>query len=104
MSLDLNQSNVSLDNPIFNPMLVNLQANILKGHGRNFAYHLFFQIEECKIEEARKWIIYFTSSKITNAYTQLYDAGIKKKDIFYDGGPVYTLSLSNYACKKLNIK
>ena len=104
MSVDLNQSNVTLDKPLFNPLLTNLQANILKFHGRKFAHHLFIQFKTETIAEAKKWIIYFASSKLTNAYTQLYDAARHKSDPAHDGGTVYTLSLSNYGYKTLKIK
>jgi len=101
MLLDLKQSNVSLD-PKFGPMLSNLQANILKGHGRNFAFHLFFSFDRTKVVEIKSWIAAF-SEKIKSAEEQIQDnSNYKKSGI--DGGVLNTLSLSAHGFDVLGLK
>ena len=102
MPLDLKQSNVSLD-PKFEPMLSNLQANILKGHGRNFAFHIFFSFKESKIEATKKWIIDFADQKIKTAKQQLIE-NKERKASGKDGGIVFTLSLSAHGYDALDLE
>lgn len=102
MSLNLHQSRVTLT-PQFLPMLHNLQANILKFHGRHFAHHLFIQVRPDQSEEAKIWISNFAESKITSSFQQLGDAALKKIDKAFDGGTIFTLSLSNFGYKTLKI-
>ena len=40
-----------------------VQANILKGHGRKFAYHIFLQFQSDKIADACKWMAGFAASR-----------------------------------------
>jgi len=102
--MNLEQSSgISLDDPKFDRLLSNLQANILKFHGRNFAYHLFFKFQEERGTLARKWISNFASSSITSAKRQLTDARDFKCGKLGDGGPVFTLSLSKYGFEKLEL-
>lgn len=90
MSLNLHQSGVSLSDPQFGTMLDNLQANILKGHGRHFSYHLFFEFDPAKTDQAKQWIADF---KVTTAMQQLKQTA--ERDITgKDGGTIFTLSLS----------
>ena len=102
MPLDLNQSNVSLDNPVFSSMLENLQANILKGHGRDFAHHLFFQLNSNASETAKSWISQFAAS-ITTSKDQLEKTKLFDEHKITDGGPIVTLSLSSTGYDKLEI-
>ncbi|PBJ08083.1 Dyp-type peroxidase [Flavobacterium sp. ACN6] len=101
MALTLEESKVNTEQH-FSEMLNDLQANILKHHGRNFAYHLFLAVKEGKADEAKNWITNFATSKITSTAKQLIDSNIRKQyDI--DGGTVYTLSLSKSGYDKLEI-
>ena len=102
MALTLEESNVS-NNQEFTEMLNDLQANILKHHGRDFAYHLFLTIKSEKSVEAKNWIADFAASKITSTAKQLVDSKIKKEHEI-DGGTVYTLSLSSSGYDKLEIE
>jgi hypothetical protein len=52
-ALDLTRSNIDPESPVFLPMLEDLQGNILKGHGRRFAHHIFLQLQAQKIVEAK---------------------------------------------------
>jgi len=66
-AFDLTESNVDPENPIFLSMLNDLQANIIKGHGRKFAYHIFLQLQVSRIGEAKQWIARFAGNRITSA-------------------------------------
>jgi Dyp-type peroxidase family len=82
---------------INDPLLDNLQANILKGHGRNFAHHLFFQFDVEKVNLAKDWISQFASSPggITSAEQQLETTADFKAGKRTDGGTIFTLSLTS---------
>jgi Dyp-type peroxidase family len=86
--------------PEFLPMLQDLQANILKGHGRKFAHHLFLQIKEGKMNEAKKWISHFAKSQITTAEEQL-EGRKRHREKRDDGGPMFCLSISATGYKNL---
>jgi Dyp-type peroxidase family len=92
-ALDLTQSSVDPENPLFQPVLNDLQANILKGHGRRFAYHIFLQLQAGKIGEAKKWISDFATNRITSAW-KLEQGRQRFKKTGADGGAVFTLSIS----------
>jgi deferrochelatase/peroxidase EfeB len=92
-TLDLTQSNVDRDSPVFQPMLSDLQANILKGHGRKFVYHIFLQLQGLEIVEAKQWIANFAETRITSALK--FEEGRRAyKATGEDGGAVFTLSIS----------
>lgn len=102
MALTLEETRVS-NNQQFSEMLNDLQANILKHHGRKFAFHLFLSVKNGKSHEAKNWIADFATSKITSTAKQLVDSKIKKvNDV--DGGTIYTLSLSSSGYNKLDIQ
>src|SRR5882724_2230551 len=91
--LDLTQSNVDHASAVFVPMLNDLQANILKGHGRKRAYHIFLQLDASKIAEAKKWIAEVAETRITSAL-ELERARQNFKATGVDGGAVFTISMS----------
>lgn len=86
---------------INDPLLDNLQANILKGHGRKFAHHLFFELDKSKADSARTWISQFATTGITSAKKQLQDTTDFKLGKTTDGGTIFTLSLSSSGYDKL---
>jgi deferrochelatase/peroxidase EfeB len=88
---------------IDNPLLDNLQANILKGHGRNFAHHLFLRFDKNKVDKVKAWISQFAGSKITSTSKQLKDKAAHHKNKSVDGGTVFTLSLSSAGYDKLGL-
>jgi|GEM_PF-380619 len=98
--INLNATNVSMDET-FTPMLRDLQANIIKHHGRDFAFHLFIQFDDTKA--VCKWIQSFAKKKITSAFRQLNSSKLHRENNL-DGGTVFTLSLSKYGYEKLNIE
>ena len=75
-------------------MLNDLQANILKGHGRRFAYHIFLQLEAPKIGEAKRWISDFATNRVTSAFNLEQGRQIFKAT-GADGGAVFTISISS---------
>lgn len=100
MPINLDQSNVSLDDPKFTTLLTELQANILKHHGRKFAYHIFVEIDKSKTPDALKWISDFAKNRITSAKKQLEQAKVFEESRI-DGGALSTLSLSSFGYSKL---
>lgn len=101
-ALDLRQSNVESGNPVFASMLSDLQANILKGHGRRFAYHIFLRLDKTKIADAKKWISGFAKNRVTSAL-KLQEGRQTFRATGADGGAVFTLSLSATGYTKLEI-
>ncbi|PWU19929.1 MAG: hypothetical protein C5B50_05720 [Verrucomicrobia bacterium] len=102
-TLDLTQSNVDPQTPAFQPMLRELQANILKGHGRRFAYHIFLRLDAAKTSQARKWISDFARTRISSALA-LEQGRQAFKATGADGGAVFTLSLSATGYSTLGFK
>lgn len=99
MALTLTETMIS-NNQQFAEMLDDLQANILKHHGRSHAYHIFLSLKEGKEEAAKNWIAAFAVSKITSAAKQHVDSDNKHK-FKIDGGTIYTLSLSSSGYDRL---
>ena len=93
MSLDLSLKNVDPTKAVFQPMLNDIQPNIIKGHGRAYAWHLFVRLQPAKIKEARTWIAAFATNKIFNGAKQLVHRKHWKEE-GVDGGPVFMLSIS----------
>jgi Dyp-type peroxidase family len=89
-------------NPLHTVMLTNLQANILKHHGRSFAWHLFIQFNAQKAGDIKKWLGRF-SCTITNARKQLEDAAFHKTNKEYDGGMICCFFLTKQGYNKLGI-
>jgi Dyp-type peroxidase family len=93
MPLDLTLTGVDSLSPVFEPMLNDLQANIIKGHGRDYAYHIFLQLQPDKITDAKSWIANFAKTNIISAL-KLEEGRKSWKSAGIDGGPVFTLSIS----------
>lgn len=74
-------------------MLSQLQANILKYHGRAHAWHVFLTFNEDKKDAVKEWIGQY-AWRVTSAKTQLEDAGQHRADPLYDGGSVVCFFLS----------
>lgn len=74
-------------------MLSDLQANILKGHGRRYAYHMFLQLRPQNIGEAKGWISKFATNRLTSAL-KLEEGRQIFKATGSDGGAVFALSIS----------
>lgn len=93
LPIDLTQSGIDPSNPLHIPFLADLQANILKSHGRKFAYHIFLQLTPDKIAAAKTWIADFANGRITSALA-LEQGRAAHKQFGADGGAVFTISIS----------
>jgi Dyp-type peroxidase family len=92
-ALDLSRTGVDTEDIAFQPMLKDLQANILKGHGRAFAHLIFLQLQPDNVAPAKTWIAKFAADRITSAM-KLEQARQRFKTTGADGGAVFTLSIS----------
>lgn len=84
---------VDFNLPEYREMLDNLQANILKSHGRDFARHLFVHFTATR-DEVRRWIKGFVAPKVTTAAQQLDQARAKRGGVSPNGGTVWGFFLS----------
>lgn len=80
---------VDPQDPELSSMLSNLQANILKPHGRDFATHLFLRFH-AKPNRVRAWIKEYIVPRVTTALSQFATSG--RADV--DGGIVCGFFLS----------
>ena len=83
----LNKTEIDVNDPELDCLLANLQANILKYHGRRHAWHVFLAFSPGKTDTASEWIRRY-AYRVTSAKTQLKDTARRKKDLAYDGGTV----------------
>ncbi|MFN9174932.1 MAG: hypothetical protein ACK58N_10600, partial [Synechocystis sp.] len=97
LSLVDNLDPIGHDDPIYEDFLSDLQGNILNGHGRDHAVHIFLQFIPGKTTEVKDWIAELASTKITSAKTQL-DASEQYKLHKIDAGLFthFALSVSGY--------
>lgn len=86
-------------NPDTDKRLDNLQANILKAHGRDEAYHIFLKFMGDK-NDVKAWIQTYADNPhyITSARKQLDDATLRKENENYSGGLLgcFFLSAAGY--------
>src|SRR2546422_345765 len=73
MSVDLGDTNIDPADPKYRPMLENLQGNILKGHGRKEADHLFLRFTGDRTA-VKAWIHGIGRAEVTSAKEQLDEA------------------------------
>lgn len=79
MSLDLTQTKLDPINAAVQPVLTDLQGNILKSHGRENAIHLFLHFT-ANPAAVRQWIKQFTQTYVTSAERQLLLCEIFRAD------------------------
>src|SRR3970282_1811785 len=75
MALNLNALlDLTLDE--MDPLLEDLQGNILKGHGREHSVHLFLKLHDGSdaATASSKWIETFANAYVTSARKQLLEA------------------------------
>jgi deferrochelatase/peroxidase EfeB len=93
---------VELDNPEpidisdskYEPLLSNLQGNILKSHGRDYSQHLFFRVRDPVL--ARAWISHFAESRVTSALEQ-YQQTSRHKQQDQPGAELFCNLMISYA-------
>jgi Dyp-type peroxidase family len=100
----LQATDIDVDDPNAFELLNNLQANILKHHGRTYAWHVFLQFVPGKEYEIKRWISENLAGQwrpyITSAYEQLKDVQkrhtkIENEKSDYDGGMITCFLLSS---------
>jgi Dyp-type peroxidase family len=100
MPLNLNSNFGPIDHndSIYQDFLADLQGNILNGHGRDHAVHIFVQFtQDKKVNEVKTWIANFAAIHITSAKGQL-DASEQYKLHKIDAGLFthFALTASGY--------
>jgi Dyp-type peroxidase family len=85
------------------PILPDMQAHILKHHGREHAYHLFLVFKKNKISQVKTAIRKLAKNNITSAKKQLDDAFQRSIDSDFDGGTVVVFSLSKFGYDTLGV-
>jgi Dyp-type peroxidase family len=76
MPLDLRQNRGPIDekDATFRDVLMDLQGNILEGHGRFHAVHLFINFNKDRIHDVKRWISKFANQQVTSAWAQVEQA------------------------------
>ena len=95
---NLNQTNVEI-NDAFVPVLKDLQANILKHHGREFAFHVFLNFKD--LAKTKTWLKSFVKKHITSTYTQLNQSE-EFRNLGKGDDTICTLSLSSFGYHFIN--
>ena len=85
LSLSSNFEPIDQHIPIYQDFLEDLQGNILNGHGRDHAVHIFLTFKPDKKTQVKTWISNFATVKITSAKSQL-DASEEYKISKTDAG------------------
>lgn len=86
MSIDINEIlEIDPSDPTYQPLLEEIQGNILKSHGRDRSRHLFLTFNS-NIDAAKAWIGNFANNYVTSAMAQ-YQQGLsyrqtKKSTLF----------------------
>jgi len=74
MAIDINEIvEIDFDNPEYQPLLKDLQGNIIRGHGRDHSVHLFLKFKD-NIAAVKKWISDFATEYVTSAEKQHLEA------------------------------
>ncbi len=90
--LDLNDADAE-------QFLKNLQGNILKGHGRNRAAHVFLDFHGAEVHQAKQWITTAARSRFTSAFGQQ-----QQTDSGATGHTLTTFSMSAEGYKHLGLE
>jgi Dyp-type peroxidase family len=74
---------VDLQREPLQTVLHNVQGNILHGHGRNFAAHVFLEFRPGKQAEIKQWLRDYIVPRIMSAQQQLAERQAKKRDALF---------------------
>lgn len=104
MPLDLRQNRGPIDekDPTFRDVLVDLQGNILEGHGRFNAVHLFVNFNKERLHEVKRWISKFATLQVTSAWSQVEQA-VAYREHQLDAGVFGHFALSAAGYRALEI-
>jgi Dyp-type peroxidase family len=102
MSINLEQTRIDPEDPQFQPMLANLQCNILKSHGRDCAVHIFLKFTAQPVE-VKAWIKKFSQAHVTSALEQ-YQQSEEFKRTQISAGLVGCFFLAAKGYKYLKLK
>lgn len=69
--ININQKAIDARDLKFNDLFLNLQGNILKGHGRNHTTNIFVKFTTGKTAETKQWLRDFGENTVTSCKTQL---------------------------------
>ena len=72
-TINLNQRGIRIDGPEFAAIAPELQANILKSHGRRHTAHVFFRFNDGKQTAAKLFLQNFARTDVTTAQQQQLD-------------------------------
>ena len=93
VNLERSAKDVDITSAEYDAMLRNLQANIIKAHGRNFARHIFLQFT-AQPDAVKTWIRDSVVPFVTTAKEQLDQVARRRADPSFDGGLVRGFFLS----------
>ncbi len=79
-TIDLSQRGISINGPEFAAIAPEMQANIVKSHGRRHTAHIFFRFNEGKQAAARQFLQRFANTDVTTAWQQHLDTEQTKHD------------------------
>jgi Dyp-type peroxidase family len=85
-------------------VLNNLQANIIKHHGRTHAYHLFLKFKDIADTDIKNWITQVITPSVTTGLQQLIDSDNWKEHKIPAKNVVLTFSLSASGYRKLKLE
>ena len=106
MPVDLTQTNIDRNDPKYQPMLEDLQGNILKSHERDYSAHIFVKFKPDP-DAARKWISHFAEKFVTSAKKQLDDSVNYRESNGQRSGGLFAnffLSYSGYKALDFNLE
>ncbi|MGB3182208.1 MAG: hypothetical protein WBB45_12510 [Cyclobacteriaceae bacterium] len=83
----------------------NLQGNILKFHGRTYAYHLFIQFNQWQQHDAKEWIRRLAEKHITTTHDQIEHSRERRRNPSFDAGlfTSFALSYAGYTYLQLRV-
>lgn len=82
VSVDLTQTKIDPNEPKYQPLLEDLQGNILKSHERDYSAHIFVKFKP-DADAARKWISDFAKEFVTSAKKQLDKSASQKSEALF---------------------
>lgn len=103
LDLELNNEPIDQDDPIYADVLEDLQGNILNGHGRDHAVHIFIAFDKPEqIDKVKAWITELAKHQITSAKAQLEGTEAYKRNKI-DAGLFTHFALSSNGYSRLGI-